>query len=205
MVKNLIESITALIPFLEPYPIRIKSLVSIWLLMTAVMLIGLLFGKPKQSELIGDVESKAQQTTEEVKPTLQEPKPTDKPANTPKQIVQKPLQKVTITDSSGSTVYQASRDIIINSQLPEKRAIQSIMIEGRLICDLKAGAELPPAEVPFLPMGDANAYLEGYAGKVRLDFVSPVRFRRQDDDHIVVINRFLFRTALICRGGQLKA
>lgn len=64
------------------------------------------------------------------------------------------------------------------------------MVEGRLTCDLKEGGKIPPAEVPFIPLGDANAYLEGTLGKTRLDFVSPIRFRRQEDNNIVVINRF---------------
>ncbi|HEY0172861.1 MAG TPA: hypothetical protein VGB98_17705 [Pyrinomonadaceae bacterium] len=72
----------------------------------------------------------------------------------------------------------------------DTRPIQTIMVEGRLTCDLKEGAEIPPAEVPFIPVGDANAYLEGPLGKVALNFVSPVRFRRQEDNSVVIINRF---------------
>jgi hypothetical protein len=46
------------------------------------------------------------------------------------------------------------------------------------------------SEVPFIPVGDASAYLEGPAGRTRLSFISPVLFRRIEGDRIVVINRF---------------
>jgi hypothetical protein len=39
-------------------------------------------------------------------------------------------------------------------------------------------------------MGNADAYLEGTAGKERLKFVSPVRFRKLAVGKVVVINRF---------------
>lgn len=200
MVKNLIESISALIPFLAPYPIWVKSLVSLWVLMTAVLAISLLFGKPKIPETV-----KIQQTSEEIVPKAQEPKQIDKPIHVPKITAQKSSQNVTITDSPSSTVYQAKGDIVINSQSQEKRMIQTIMIEGRLICDLKAGAELPPAEVSFMPVGDASVYFDGPAGKARLEFVSPVRFRRQDDNHIVVINRFTLQNGADLQGRPVES
>jgi hypothetical protein len=68
--------------------------------------------------------------------------------------------------------------------------IQSISIEARLTCTLKDGEELPPSEVPFLPVSDANAYFQGPAGDIPIAFVSPVRFRRQGTNEIVIINEF---------------
>jgi hypothetical protein len=69
--------------------------------------------------------------------------------------------------------------------------IASLTLEMRLTCVLRDGhGELPPDEVPFLPVGDANAYLEGPAGRQGLKFVSPVRFRKLADNRVVVVNRF---------------
>jgi hypothetical protein len=71
------------------------------------------------------------------------------------------------------------------------QVVRTIVLEARLTCELRPGAELPPGEVPFLPVGDASAYLEGAAGRARLSFVSPIVFRHIEGDRLVVINRFL--------------
>lgn len=99
-------------------------------------------------------------------------------------------QTATVEGSPGATIIQSGRDTVIGGGLHKVTPIQSLVVEGRLTCTVKPGAELPPAEVPFLPVGDANAYLQGPAGRPALTFTSPVRFRRLEDDRIVVINRF---------------
>jgi hypothetical protein len=115
------------------------------------------------------------------------------PRFTPEQIT-RILQQSSISDMKKTmeeaVTMSASAKISVESFLSEKQGIRSVMVEGRLTCDLKDGAEIPPSEVQFIPVGNANSYLEGTHSKSRLDFVSPVRFRRQDDNHIVVINRF---------------
>lgn len=143
---------------------------SIWLVITVIVIVSFLFIKPKAI---------SEPTTNLNKSKISQP----------------PSQSASLNNSPNSTVYQANRDIIVNpiekeSKIKKSKVIQSIMLEARLTCDLKEGAELPPAEVPYLPMSGADCFLEGPPGKVRLDFVSPVRFRRQDDNNMVIINRF---------------
>ena len=104
-------------------------------------------------------------------------------------------QRAEVSESPNANVYQAGRDIIITEQKPievrEQTLIDSMLVEARLTCIVRQGAELPPDEVTFMPVGDSHAYLEGPAGRVRLSFQSPVRFRRLDNDRLVVTNRFL--------------
>lgn len=99
-------------------------------------------------------------------------------------------QNATLRASPGSTVIQSGRDTIISDGIHKRTTIQSLSFEGRLTCTLKPGVELPPSEVPFIPVSDASAYLDGPGGRPALAFVSPVKFRRLEDDLIIVINRF---------------
>lgn len=46
-MKKLLEILTMLIPFIETYPLWIKGLVAFWVILSAVLMIALLFGKPK--------------------------------------------------------------------------------------------------------------------------------------------------------------
>jgi hypothetical protein len=102
------------------------------------------------------------------------------------------VQNVENNQSPGANVYQAGRDIIVTPPATaQELRIRSLTLEVRLTCVLKEPhGDLPPDEVPFMPVGDANAYLEGPPGRQRLTFSSPVRFRRLSDNRIVVINRF---------------
>lgn len=106
-----------------------------------------------------------------------------------------PAQNAEITESPNANVYQAGGDIIITAPQPdqfqEQTSVQSILVEVRLTCTVRPDSELPPDEVNFIPVGDSHAYLEGSAGNVRLSFQSPVRFRRLDNDRLVVTNRFV--------------
>jgi hypothetical protein len=68
--------------------------------------------------------------------------------------------------------------------------INSLSLELRVTCDLKEGAPLPPQEVSWMPLEGATAELRGNAATVPLQFNSPVIFRRQVTNEIVVINRF---------------
>jgi len=160
-LKNIISFLSSAVPFLAPYPIWIKSIVAIWIILTAIMLICLFFGQP----------SKLQTEAKNV-PEI--------------------TQKVLVDKINGGNVYQAGGDININTKSTDTAidSIQSISIEVRLTCDLKEGAEIPPAEVRFMPIGDSHSYFKGPPGTMRLEFKSPVRFRRQDPNKIVVINRF---------------
>ncbi len=69
--------------------------------------------------------------------------------------------------------------------------ISSISIEGRLTCSLVDNATLPPSEVEFYPIGDANAYFEGLIGRVRMNFQSPIQFKKIGYDKVTIINNFV--------------
>lgn len=47
MIKKLIENITVVIPFLSPYPFWVKCLIAIWIILLAIIVISLLFARPK--------------------------------------------------------------------------------------------------------------------------------------------------------------
>jgi len=121
-----------------------------------------------------------------------------------------PSQSVEVNESTDVNVYQAGGDIVISGSTaspPATMLIQSILVEVRVTCTVRAGAELPPDEVPFLPIGDSHAYLEGAAGRVRLSFQSPVRFRRLDNERLVITNRFSLDpgSELVQRGVETLA
>jgi hypothetical protein len=96
---------------------------------------------------------------------------------------------------------QVSRD----SQSYEEKVIQSIIVETRLTYELRDGAEVPPDEIPFVTVGDANSYLVGPDGNVRLDFISPVGFRMRRDGRIVVINHFSLQTNSDLYGSPVES
>lgn len=105
---------------------------------------------------------------------------------------QRPAQTSSVTNSPGAAVYQAGRDLIVQS-VPSGQGVaqlRSIVLESRLTCVPVEGEELPPDAVPFWPVGDANAYLSGSAGRQRLLFSSPVKFRKLANGRVVIINRF---------------
>lgn len=77
-----------------------------------------------------------------------------------------------------------------NSRSYEAKVIQSIIVEERVTYEVRDGAKLPPAEVPFTPEGNTYAYLHGPDNNVRLDFMSPVGFELKDDGDIVVTTHF---------------
>lgn len=160
-MKNFLGFLSSAIPFLAPYPVWIKAIVAIWLFFTAITVICLLFGRPLKNQT-------AKNHTPEIS------------------------QKVSVGKIDEGNVYQAAGDININTKSFDITIdyIQSISVEVRLTCDLKEGAEIPPAEVMFMPVGDSHSYFKGPPGTTRLKFESPVRFRRQDPNKIVVINRF---------------
>jgi hypothetical protein len=109
-------------------------------------------------------------------------------------------QSATLQRSPNSTIYQAGRDVIVNQPLPSSATIHSMVLEVRLTCELtESHGDLPPDEVPFVPLGDAHAYLDGPAGRERLTFVSPVRFRKLANGRIVIVNRFVLDA-----GGDLQ-
>jgi len=52
MMKKFIENIIALIPFLSPYPFWVKVLIAIWIILLAIILISLLFARPKDTTIL---------------------------------------------------------------------------------------------------------------------------------------------------------
>ncbi|WP_372524014.1 hypothetical protein [Sulfuricaulis sp.] len=51
-MKDIIQTVQSLVPFLQPYPLWVKMVLSIWFLVTAVMAVGLLFFRePAQSDV----------------------------------------------------------------------------------------------------------------------------------------------------------
>lgn len=68
--------------------------------------------------------------------------------------------------------------------------VNSLSLELRVTCDLKEAAPLPPQEAMWMPMAGATAEMRGSGTMVPLQFISPVIFRRQTNNEIVVINRF---------------
>jgi hypothetical protein len=82
--------------------------------------------------------------------------------------------------------------------------INSLRIEGRLTCNLIKDSELPPSEVEFLPISDANSYLEGLAGRVRINFQSPVIFKNIGNNKITIINNFIMNQNEILVGRPIE-
>ncbi len=101
-----------------------------------------------------------------------------------------PSLNQTVVSPQGSTIIQSGRDTVLIQMPSAASQIRSLVLEGRLTCSLKPGAELPPPDVEFVMVGDGHAYLEGTLGRFRVEFLSPVRFYRQEDGNVVVINRF---------------
>ena len=87
---------------------------------------------------------------------------------------------------------------------PISNYIKSLRIEVRLTCSLKKNASLPPSQAEFIPVGDANAYFDGSAGRVRCEFQSPVYFRNIGSDKITIINNFTMRPGGILEGRPFK-
>jgi hypothetical protein len=129
---------------------------------------------------------------------LTDPKPST-PSLTPKENDQ---SRPIASSTSSATIPPIKEVAPLTNQV---ETIKSIAIEGRLTCTLKDKADLPPGEVPFLPVGDANAYLEGPQGKVALNFSSPVRFKMLEGDRMVVINRFYLPNGSDLQGRPLES
>lgn len=104
-------------------------------------------------------------------------------------------QSIQVTGSPNTNVYQAGRDINLVPDPKAIRSIQTMTVEARLTCTLKNGAEVPPSEVEFVPIGNAHAYLEGPTGRTRLTFNSPVRFRLLGTDRVTAVNQFSLDSA----------
>lgn len=49
-MKNIIETLTAIAPFLQPYPSWVKVLVVAWVMLSAVLLVALILARPPQAE-----------------------------------------------------------------------------------------------------------------------------------------------------------
>jgi hypothetical protein len=76
------------------------------------------------------------------------------------------------------------------TRTPLQEAIQTITLEARFTCSLKAEAEVPPSTVPFWPM-DGDSLLTGPAGTVRLTHTHIVEFRHERENIVVINNFFL--------------
>jgi hypothetical protein len=160
------DSILGVIPFVKSYPAWVQWVISIWILGLAAIIVILIVEKPKG------------------------------PASESKDASIR--QEATIKDSPGANIQQfhAEKIIIAPPWQAEKRTetkkIQSLILEARLTCELKDGVKPPPDEVPFTVFSNANAYLEGPPGRVRLVIQSPIRFRQiLEDNRVIVVNRFM--------------
>jgi hypothetical protein len=124
------------------------------------------------------------------------------------------VTQVTPTGKASSDVAQGEKPPFSHKLFPrqesrdsrsyEEKLIQSISVKTRLTYELRDEAEVPPAEVPFTTVGDANSYLVGPDGNVRLDFISPVGFRMRTDGRIVVINHFSLQSSSDLYGSPVK-
>ncbi|MEZ4272899.1 MAG: hypothetical protein R3C68_16135, partial [Myxococcota bacterium] len=105
-------------------------------------------------------------------------------------------QSAQVSNGSAATIYQAGGNINVDvagaSASVDK--LSALVVEVRLTCTLAPEVERPPGEVTFMPVGDSHAYLEGDS-RIRLDFVSPVRFQELDNQVVRVINRFSMSSA----------
>ena len=177
-MKELSQAVVTVIPFLQGYPRWVHWLVAAWVIASAVLIVVLI------------VVQRLEQEAKTVKDNHS-------------------LQQ-TIDASSGgnTTVYQAGRDILVSgpqSSPTQNVRLTALTVEARLTAEIKSGAELPPGEVEFWPVGDAHAYLEGPGGRVRLAFQSPVRFRPVDRDRLVVINKFVMEGGAHLMGSPVEA
>lgn len=125
--------------------------------------------------------------------SLIKPENRDKPIQN--EFVANDSSNVSITNNQNDIAgdfIQGDKNVTINNVSPKE--ISSILIELRTTCSLKHGAKPPPTEYTFIPTGDANSYFTNQSGKFKVDFLSPVKFRRLDNDNIVIINRFMTNT-----------
>ena len=115
-----------------------------------------------------------------------------------------------VSNSVNTTVIQAGRDVVLQGAPPPvvptaRPTISSLVIEVRVTFELRPGSELPPDEVPWLPLSGGEALLKGGPEDIALVFVSPVRFRRLDGDRLMVINRFALKPDAYLHGRPLES
>jgi len=91
-----------------------------------------------------------------------------------------------------------------SEELLNPNKINSLKVEARLTCNLMKDAELPPSEAEFYPVSDAHSYLEGIAGRVRINFQSPVYFKNIGDNKITIINNFIMNPGGILEGRPFE-
>ncbi len=182
---------TGFLDLLATYPAWAR--IAFVVLVFAIVLVLVFARRDPPSTLPGPVDPKVGKSARDGKEIENPPgaKDSDAAQEASKNLQTIPGTAAEVVDSPGTTVFQAGGDITVSKE-PTKEIdrIKTILVEARLTCTLEEGAELPPSEVPFLPVGDAHSYLEGAAGKAKLSFVSPVRFRMIDGGKVVVINRF---------------
>lgn len=203
-MKEWLNALVALPSQIAQYPSWVQAVFAATFVMVVASAVLWFFQRPADTKPDG-----AQIETKQPAPQPQASQPPSTPTNSgaPKvaEKQDKPKreqsQNAQLQGSPGAQIYQSGRDIIVHapaggaSSNAAVAAIHSITVEVRLTCDLKGGVELPPGEVPFMPVSDAAAYFDGPAGRARLAFVSPVIFRRIEGDRIVVINRFALESA----------
>lgn len=210
MPKKMLDWLSVVIPFLDPYPVWVKASVAAWLVFSAVILVMLLFFRAapesRQAAAPPAGQNPASTTPAEDRRTdegsAKHPDSADKPSRKRQQSEpsgsDSGQQQATIKDSSNATVYQAGRDLVIVPPAPTSPnapslTIQSIVLEVRLTCTTRSGVELPPEKVDLLAWFGGDATLRGPAGDATLKLVSPVYFQRLTDSRLVVINRFVLQ------------
>ncbi len=183
-MDNFFRWFLAILTILSSSPLWAKIYVVVWLIMTLGLV--LIFIQLKVSTV------------------------NDRSAASPKVIsINDGSQKIALPNSPGAVIYQAGGDIILTPQSSssEVESIESLVVEGRLTCTQKSGTQLPPPKVEFLPVGGGFAELTGSGGSIRMQFISPVLFRRVDPDLTVIINRYEMRSSEVLVGRpseQLK-
>lgn len=108
-------------------------------------------------------------------------------------------QKINIEKISGDFVSGDKNVKVYNADNSPKKnyiesdKVESITIEARLTTDLKNGESLPPAKYYFTPANRVSSDFAGNAGIVRVDFQSPIYFRRLEDNNVTIINNYTLR------------
>ena len=141
-MKDIIKTIQSLIPFLEAYPIWMKSLVGIWIVFTALILIGLLFTRTKDSS-----------SDDSVTPSENQKEISGNQPQLSLQVLAKPFLRQSVSDQSN---IRYSYEICIKnsglhpaSGLKYTKVNQSLFVGSELIAtsDKSEPSHQPPAKL----------------------------------------------------------
>jgi hypothetical protein len=111
VIRKIIDAVTALIPFLAPYPSWVKVVLVAWLIFTACVVAILLLAHPRTD--IQTAKTLTQTPTPSSPASPQEIASADPRPRTPRKI--RSAQDASVKDSPNANIYQAGRDIVIGS------------------------------------------------------------------------------------------